>query len=196
MIYKNSNRVNEDISDEMIVSVKYYVKSGFYSDGMILNYMKGELEESSEIELKQLILDVKKNYCHQQQGDFLRLDKVFRKLTGKKIITMHKAGYSMDEGFDLLNEIAQEMHKAGNIPIGCCFYHEQDLIGLIELDKKKLYLAYGNYLDQPDAVAVGKMIVSTLKEEGFCIEWDGNKESRIAILNMKWDKIYNIHNEE
>lgn len=196
MIYKNSNRVNEDISDEMIDSVKYYVKSGFYSDEMILNYMKGELEESSETELKQLILDVKKNYCHQQQGNFLRLDKVFRKLTGKKIITMHKAGDSMDEGFDFLNEIAQEMHKAGNIPIGCCFYHEQDLIGLIELDKKKLYLAYGNYLDQPDAVAVGKMIVSTLKEEEFCIEWDGNKESRIAILNMKWDKIYNIHNEE
>lgn len=183
------------LENDLTEYVTFLKKSGFYSDDDIweeaVEFAQDNYEESISKEwvlnkIKELEKEIDKNTT---QENFKRLDIVFYHLRMQNIIALHNAGYTISDGFDDANEIASDLKNTGLTPIGCCFYHGQDLERIINY-KDKLLLAFGNYTDEISAVEIGEMIVRELEKENFEVEWDHTEDRRIAILNITWDKIY------
>ena len=183
--------------EDLIPLLNFQKKAGFYSDDEILenalefidDFYRGIkvtpewiLEKIHSIDLK-----IEKN---TEQINFKRLDKAFQNLNEQKIVTLHNSGYTISDGFEDTNEIAQYLLQKGITPIGCCFYIEQDLQHLLDGDTNKLLLSFGNYAEEISAIEIGEKIVSALEKEGFQIQWNHSEDRKIAILNMTWDKIY------
>ena len=106
------------------------------------------------------------------------------------IVTEHFAGFTMEDGYDIVNEEIEERYKNGEKIIGCCFYITQDLMHVIHEDTTSLMFTFGNCFDKPTAEDVGKVIVEEFEKVGFVVEWNGSADKKIAILDFKWDKRY------
>lgn len=192
---------DECCADELEEMIIDYIKAGFLSDDEItedcMEYIEDnysdECDNITEDDLPEIIEALRKEFQNTgNQENFLKLESAFNSLTKQGIIALHYAGYTQSDGFEDCNETASELYKKGERVIGCCFYTEQDLGHILHDDSNLLYLSFGNYFEKPTAVEVGQIIVNELKAAGFCIQWDGTAETKIAIINFKWDKYYKV----
>lgn len=123
--------------------------------------------------------------------DFDRLAKAFNELIQQRIIALHNAGIEIRDGRDDSREIIQALrtHIVPQ-PIGSCFYHFQDLEGVVNPEYRSLFLAFGSVSnDDVDTVAVGKIIYTTLQQNGFDVTWNGTADERIRLNNVSWQKV-------
>ncbi len=190
---------DECCADELEEMIINYIRAGFWSNDKILmeceqyieDFYSDEWDNITKDGLLEIIEALREEFQNTgNQENFLKLKSAFRSLMKHGIVALHYAGYTQSDGFDDCNEVASWLHEKGEKIVGCCFYTEQDLERILHEDSDLLYVSFGNYFEKPTAEEVGQIIVNELQSVGFCIQWNGNAETKIAIKGIRWDKYY------
>ncbi len=189
-------------------SIVTQVKMGFFSleeleENILEEIEDNELEDeiSEEWALKTINEEFAKHKelakSFKKSSDTERLIKAFDSLCKNNIIALHNAGYTSSEGDYEAVEVEVELRKNNVISDGYCFYHQQDLEGVIEC-KGNLYLRFNKVDNEDDDVSVkiGKRIVEILKQYDFNIEWDETANQRIKIKDFEWQWVYDESNRD
>lgn len=181
--------------EDPLLAARMLVDSGFYSAEDAFEVLTEEMFAPGEIhlewakstidELFRVKLDDQKNWPNVTDCD--RLDKAFDEMNSSGIIALQNAGMTQSEGWsDARSAYRSQGGKASGID-GYCFYHGQDLQGVVI--RNVLYLAFGAVnQDKVDGIAVGKRIVSILKSHQFEVEWNESFDERIEIRNIDWKR--------
>ncbi|MBW8807403.1 MAG: hypothetical protein JF591_00930 [Lysobacter sp.] len=116
-----------------------------------------------------------------------RLAMAFVALTGRGVIALHNAGYTMQDG---LCDVSQALHDAEiDAPefVGWCFYHQQDVEAVLET--QRLYLAFGAFDGEAaQSLAVAEIVQRSLREAGLQTQWSGDIDTRLAIEPFHWQR--------
>lgn len=191
--------LDENCVEELEELIKDDIQAGFLSNEEIqedcIFYLEynypDDAEKVSEEDFFEIVLEYRGRFQNTgTQENYKKLDLAFDNLEKRGIITEHFAGFTMEDGYDIVNEQIEECYKNGEKIIGCCFYITQDLMHVIHEDTTSLMFTFGNCLDKPTAEDVGKVIVEEFEKVGFMVEWNGSADKKIAILDFKWDKRY------
>jgi hypothetical protein len=114
-----------------------------------------------------------------------KINTLFENLNSKGIIALQNAGYTMSDGHSDVNEIIAE--RKGNNIIGYCFYYGQDLKRSV-IDQG-LTLAFGGLKNSPEESSrVANLICTSIKENGFDHDWNGDPKNRITIFPLLWKR--------
>ena len=191
--------MDEMLADELEEQIIDNVKAGFLANDEILErceeYIEDEYPEESDSITGDELLETIEMYREkfQNRGDqenYRKLDAAFQRLDKQGIVSLHCAGYLQTDGFDDCNEIASERHNNGERIIGCCFYTMQDLEHILHEESTSLYFSFGNYLEEPTAEEIGRIIVKEFEAAGLSTQWAQTADTKIAVINLVWDKRY------
>lgn len=111
-----------------------------------------------------------------------RIAKAFSNLEDKRILCLHKAGYTQEDGFD---DCSEQIAKLGGLEesgiIGCCYYTLQDFQRCKE--QGFLSLAFWAAPDgkNKDMLRIAELIVSAFRDLGFEVDWAGTAGQRPSI---------------
>ena len=162
----------------------------------------GFADEISEAWVLEIIEQEWRRLEHESQHwvhptDTEKLMAAFDQLCKDKIIALHNAGYEMSDGGVEAVEIEIELRKKGIISDGYCFYHQQDLDGVLGPAAGVLNIAFQKIDNSKDAVTieVGTRVLEALQTHGLSAGWDGTATNRIQIRNFLWRKIYSEADE-
>lgn len=188
---------DENLKNEVIEFIKQEILFGFNNKEDILEAIWSvgfeNEEQLDENWLKKIISDF---YISRQNEskewkkptDFDKLAKVFDELNRERIVALHKAGYTKQDGYSDVRETLS-LVKANVQPIGFCFYHTQDLERAIDPTIKNLFLAFDDIKQNDEnAIKIKKLIVKKLNENGLQTEWNERTDERIKIKGISWQK--------
>ncbi|WP_289045271.1 hypothetical protein [uncultured Olleya sp.] len=188
--------MNKNLKNEVIEQLEKDILFGFENEKDLIENISDMFYDEEDLDLKWLTTQVKtrlnNHYTHSlnwdRPSDFDRLVKAFDQLNTANIVSLHKAGYTKQDGRVDCHEIINELKSLGITSKGYCFYHTQDLETAIS-NLKTLYIAFDSY-NQDDELAqeVAKNIIKVLKDNGFKTKWNGSLDTRIAILDINWQK--------
>lgn len=195
--------MTDDIKNEALEQLDLDIKFGFENEDELFESIREMFYNEDDFDedwLKQIISE--KYNQHQQDSltwtrpnDFDRLVKSFDQLINDKIVCLHKAGYTKQDGEGDCMETIEKLNELGIKAIGFCYYHSQDLARTVDKEIRNLYLGFDSPThDDNEALKVANKIVSTLKENGFDVSWTGTVDQRIEIKNIIWQKIPNNEN--
>ncbi len=189
-------------------SVHSQLRSGFLPIEEIKEAISEEVDDNgfadeiSEAWVLEIIQQERRRLEHESQHwvhptDTEKLVAAFDQLCRDKIIALHNAGYEMSDGGVEAVEIEIQLRKKGIISDGYCFYHQQDLDGVLGPAAGVLNIAFQKIDNSEDAVTieVGTRVLAALKAYGLLAEWDGTATHRIQIRNFLWRKIYDEADE-
>lgn len=190
-----NHSVSEDLKAEIEDAIADQIRFGFYDEKEIFDVILDMFyeEEINELWLKQLISVSYQAYRKEAENwqkptDFDKLAKIFDELNESRIIALHRAGYTKQDGYSDVSEVNGILKKRNIESVGYCFYHTQDLMRAIS--EGNLFLAFDDITqDDTKAIELGKLIVKKLNENGFSTEWNETVEQRIEIKNISWEKI-------
>ncbi|AUC15795.1 hypothetical protein BTO06_11825 [Tenacibaculum sp. SZ-18] len=188
--------MNQEIKDEAIEQLEKDILFGFENADDLLetiSEMFYDEENFDEDWLKQEIQE--RLHKHKSESlnwekptDFDKLVKTFDELNKEKIVSLHKAGYTRQDGEEDCAEIIDELNSIGVKAKGYCFYHTQDLERAIGTEKN-LFLAYDSYNREDElAKEVAYKIIEVLDKNGFKTKWNGSLKTRIEISDIDWKK--------
>ena len=185
--------MDKELIDEINYEIQLLIKIGFYSDDEILEIIDDEFieEDISKDLISNLLLENKENLgeLKDDSDDFIKLSKAFDDLTKEKIISIHNAGYDIEEGIQDSFELFTHLKNNKYEPIGFCFYTFEDIENAIE--ENALNIAFGDFeYDEKKGLEIAKKIVKTLKDYGFEINWAESVDEIIEIENFNWKKQY------
>lgn len=190
--------MTQDIKNEATEQIEKEVLFGFEKPEEILEGIRVMFYDEEDMDENWLRKEIQVLFQKQQKEsklwhkptDFDRLVVAFDSLIRQRIICIHKAGYSKQDGYELCDDAAEDLHREGLAARGYCFYHTQDLERAIHPAVKNLLLAFDS-IDQNDdeAVRIGLLIVDALHQQGFDVRWDGTVNDRIEIVTIDWKKI-------
>lgn len=185
--------MDKELIDEINYEIQLLLKIGFYSDDEILEIIDDEFieEDISKDLISNLLLENKENLeeLKEDSDDFIKLSKAFDDLTKEKIISIHNAGYDIEEGIQDSFELFTHLKNNKYEPIGFCFYTFEDIENAIE--ENSLNIAFGDFeYDEKKGLEIAKKIVKTLKDYGFEINWAESVDEIIEIENFNWKKKY------
>jgi hypothetical protein len=113
---------------------------------------------------------------------------LFDELNKDGIVSLHKAGYTRQDGEGDCMAIIEELEVLGIKTKGYCYYHTQDLERAIG-EEKMLFIGYDSYNHEDElAKVVAQKIIEVLKRHGFQTRWNGSLSSRIELLDINWKK--------
>lgn len=188
--------MDKKLQEEITENVKNEVAFGFNTKDEIFDDILDMFynEKIDEDWLKKMIdekydIHVEESKSWKRPTDFEKLSDAFAELNDENIITLHKAGYTKQDGYGDVAEVAAILKEDGVEPIGYCFYHTQDLERAIDPEIANLFLCFDSF-DQDDkkAVEIGKMIIDKLNKAGLKTSWNGTVDERIKIENISWLK--------
>ena len=183
--------MNQELMDEINYEIQLLIKSGFYSDDEILEIIDDEFIEegiSEDLFLK-LFLETKEKIeeVEEDSEDFINLKNAFDDLTKENIISIHNAGYDIEEGIQDSFELFTHLRNNKYSPEGFCFYTFEDIENVIE--DNILNIAFGDFeYDEDKGLKIAKKIVNILKSYGFDIGWNESVDEIIEIKNFNWKK--------
>jgi hypothetical protein len=185
--------MDKELIDEINYEIQLLIKIGFYSDDEILEIIGDEFieEDISDDLISKLLLENKENLedLEGDSDDFLNLKKAFCDLTKENVISIHNAGYDIEEGIQDSFELFVHLRNNKYNPIGFCFYTFEDIENVIE--GNALNIAFGDFeYDEEKGLEIAKKIVKTLKDYGFEINWGQSVDEIIEIENFNWKKQY------
>lgn len=185
--------MDKELIDEINYEIQLLIKIGFYSDDEILEIIDDEFieEDISKDLISNLLLENKENLeeLKEDSDDFIKLSKAFDDLTKEKIISIHNAGYDIEEGIQDSFELFTHLKNNKYEPIGFCFYTFEDIE--IAIEENALNIAFGDFeYDEKKGLEIAKKIVKTLKDYGFEINWAESVDEIIEIENFNWKKKY------
>lgn len=178
--------------DYILDSIRTWVWSGFHSPDEVNVMLEDLLEEDvDEPMLRAAIASQFTKKAEEEkrwpaETDCDRLDAVFRTLNDSRVVALQNTGYTLSDGFEDVGEVLSRFERGAKR--GYCFYHGQDLERVVS--GGRLMLAFSDL--RGDAVAkaeVGNLVVQTLHDAGFTIDWDGNTERRLE-LDIDWKRRY------
>ena len=177
--------------DEINDEIQLLIKSGFYGDDEILEIIDDEFieENISQDLISKLFLENKENMdeINEDSEDFLNLRNAFEDLTSEKIISIHNAGYDIEEGIQDSFELFIHLRNNKYSPEGFCFYTFEDIENVIE--ENRLSIAFGDFeYDEEKGLKIAKQVVSVLKSHGFDIDWNESVDELIEIKDFNWKK--------
>ena len=183
--------MNQELKDEMNYEIQLLIKSGFYSDEDILEIIGDEFieENISDDEISKLFLENKENMeeTSKDSEDFINLRNAFLDLTKENIISIHNAGYDIEEGIQDSFELFTHLRNNKYSPIGFCFYTFEDIENVIE--DNTLSIAFGDFeYDEEKGLEIAQKVAETLKSNGFDINWNDSIDELIEIQNFNWIK--------
>ena len=183
--------MNQELMDEINYEIQILIKSGFYSDDEILEIIDDEFieEDLSEDLILKLFLENKENIgvAEEDSEDFLNLRNAFYDLTKEKIISIHNAGYDIEEGIQDSFELFTHLKNNKYSPIGFCFYTFEDIENVIE--DNRLCIAFGDFeYDEEKGLKIAQKVAETLKVNGFDIDWNDSVDELIEIKDFCWKK--------
>ena len=186
--------MDKELIDEINFEIQLLIKSGFYDDDdEIMEIIADEFieEEISDDLISKLLLENKESLedLEGDSDDFINLKNAFCDLTKEKIISIHNAGYDIEEGIQDSFELFVHLRNNKYNPIGFCFYTFEDIENVIE--DNALNIAFGDFeYDEEKGLEIAKKIVKTLKDYGFEINWGQSVDEIIEIENFNWKKQY------
>lgn len=185
--------MDKELIDEINYEIQLLIKIGFYSDDEILEIIGDEFieEDISDDLISKLLLENKENLedLEGDSDDFLNLKNAFCDLTKENVISIHNAGYDIEEGIQDSFELFVHLRNNKYNPIGFCFYTFEDIENVIE--DNSLNIAFGDFeYDEEKGLEIAKKIVKTLKGYGFEINWGQSVDEIIEIENFNWKKRY------
>ena len=185
--------MDKELIDEINYEIQLLIKIGFYSDDEILEIIDDEFieEDISKDLISNLLLENKENLeeLKEDSDDFIKLSKAFDDLTKEKIISIHNAGYDIEEGIQDSFELFTHLKNNKYEPIGFCFYTFEDIE--IAIEENALNIAFGDFeYDEKKGLEIAKKIVKTLKDYGLEINWAESVDEIIEIENFNWKKKY------
>ena len=183
--------MNQELIDEINYEIQLLINSGFYSDDEILEIIDDEfIEENISSDLiSELFLENKENIgdIEGDSDDFINLRDAFLDLTKENIISIHNAGYDIEEGIQDAFELFIHLRNNKYSPIGFCFYSFEDIEDVIE--ENTLSIAFGDFeYDEKKGLEIAKKVAEVLKSHGFEIEWNESVDERIEIKDFIWKK--------
>lgn len=183
--------MDKELIDEINFEIQLLIKSGFYDDDEIMEIIADEFieEDISDDLISKLLLENKENLedLEGDSDDFINLKSAFCDLTKENIISIHNAGYDIEEGIQDSFELFVHLRNNKYNPIGFCFYTFEDIENVIE--DNALNIAFGDFeYDEEKGLEIAKMIVSVLKSYGFEINWNESVDEIIEIENFNWKK--------
>ena len=182
--------MNED-EEYILEAIKKWIWSGFYTESNVKEMIYDMLEEgcdenkllstiASEFQKK---VESEKNW--PEITDYEKLHSVFYKLHEDGICALHNSGYTMSDGFEDVSQVVHDAPK--NHYHGFCFYHGQDVEGAV--DGRGLMIAFGSLENEEQkSVEVGNLLLSSLNNAGFKVDWDGTTKSRVFLPEISWQK--------
>lgn len=121
------------------------------------------------------------------ETDVDRLAAAFTALEAAGIVALHRAGYTLSDGFVEAGEAQDFFAAQGRQMRGCVFYHGQDVEGALR--DERLYLAFGGFSARDEiAVEVAIEAVAALRAQGLGATWDGDLDQRILVHPLRWQK--------
>ena len=124
-----------------------------------------------------------------EANDFDRLANAFDELCERKIIAIHRAGFSDEDAIEEITEAFKELSQRGIRPKGYVYYHSGHLDKVLDEDKPRLDLVFGAITKAPSQVKeVGNLISETLQRYGLDIRWNGSPGDNITIVDIDWQK--------
>ena len=183
--------MNQELMDEINYEIQLLIKSGFYSDDEILEIIDDEFieENISKDILSKLFFENKENIgaIDVDSEDFINLKNAFLDLTKENIISIHNAGYDIEEGIQDSFELFVHLRNNKYSPIGFCFYSFEDIEEAIE--ENNLSIAFGDFeYDEEKGLEIAKTVGNVLKSYGFKINWNESVDERIEIKGFNWKK--------
>lgn len=188
-------------------SISYLVKSGFWDIEEVEEFISEEINDN-ELQNKvsdkwvkemiqkeqRLILKASKNWHVPTTTQ--KLIKAFDQLIDQNITALHYTGYTADDGYYEVDQIEAKLASKGKKSKGVCFYHEQDLQRAFNEKSPILTIAFHDLHSdkEEDSIAVGKIIVDTLNQNGLHTDWDQSATQKISIVNFPWQQIYKPEN--
>jgi hypothetical protein len=164
------------------------------------NEFENEISEDWAINLIDAEFKILENESKNwnRPNDVDKLIKAFDDLCKANINALHNAGYENSDGEYEVVQVEIELNKNGVKSDGYCFYHGQDVEGVIANNDRNLYLAFNKVDNEDDeiSIAIGKRIVEILKQNDFNVAWNEKVTTKIEILNFKWQNIYNESNRD
>ena len=186
---RNSDRMDQDLVDEIEYMEEVLSKSGFFSKSEIIEIMEDQFIEE-EIDFSDF--DVSKNTSSNE--NFSRLEDVFASLKDENIVAIHNCGFDIEEGVADAFELFVHLHNNKFAAEGFCFYTFDDVEEAIW--EEKLKITFGDFEnDEAKALEIGKTVSKYLKEADFSINWDETINNQIEINPFKWDKSYDDEKE-
>ena len=183
--------MNPELIDEISYEIQLLIKSGFYSEDEILEIIDDEfIEENVPMDLiSKLYLENKEKIgeINEDSDDFTSLKNAFLDLTRENIISIHNAGYDIEEGIQDSFELFTHLRNNKYSPEGFCFYSFEDIENVLE--ENVLAIAFGDFeYDEKKGLEIAKRVESVLKSYDFDIRWDESVDERIEIKNFNWKK--------
>ncbi len=186
--------MDKDLFDEINYEIQLLIKSGFYCKDEIIEIILDEFfEEDISVDYIQKL--VNQNYDNlelvkQDSIDFIRLNNIFNQLSAlNDIITIHNAGYDLEEGVQDAFELFIHMKNNKENPQGFCFYSFEDIE--VAIKNNFLSIVFGDFeSNEKKALKIGKTVANALLDNGFNIEWDNTLNSSIKIKPFIWEKFY------
>lgn len=174
------------------------IRFGFSSPGDIVERICDAFEEEDNFDrgwLEKYVTDgfsarLEESRSWTRPTGFDRLAEAFDELIQGRIVCLHKAGYTRQDGEDDCLEVVEELQQLGKKPVGFCFYHEQDLARALDPAIGSLLLGYNSLtFREEDARVVANTIISALKRRNFNVSWNGSVEERIEVLDIDFRKV-------
>jgi len=182
-------------------SIYTQVRSGFYSLEEIQVNIIEEIEDNGfedeisehwayehiDLVYKQLL---EESTSWGESSDTNRLIAAFDELAESKIIAIHFAGYTTDDGEYEVAEIERVLIDNDEQSEGYCFYHGQDLERAIR--GEGLYISFQKINNVSDVISkqVARKIIAILEKHNLKVKWDGKATSKILLPEFKWHRIY------
>jgi hypothetical protein len=190
--------MTQDIKNEALEQLELEIKFGFDNEEEIFDGIRDMFYDEDDFDEDWLRQNISEKYNQHQKdsltwtrpNDFDRLVQTFDQLIKKKIVCLHKAGYTKQDGEGDCMETIEKLNELGIKAIGFCYYHTQDLARTVDKDIRNLYLGFDSPTqDDNVALQVANKIVSILKDNSFEVNWTGTIDQRIEIRNINWQKI-------
>lgn len=183
--------MDKELIDEINYEIQLLIKSGFYDEDEILEIIDDEFieENLSQDLISKLFLENKETLeeISEDSEDFTNLKNAFLDLTKENIISIHNAGYDIEEGIQDSFELFTHLRNNKFSPIGFCFYTFEDIENVLE--ENDLAIAFGDFeYDEKKGLEIAKKIVDVLKGYGFEIDWNESADERIMIKCFDWKK--------
>jgi len=189
--------MNQAIQDEVLAQLALDIAFGFENETQLFDSISDMFYNEPDFDTEWLRQTIATQYRqHQQESlnwkrptDFDRLAKAFDQLIAEKIVCLHNAGYTKQDGEADCRETIENLQSLGITAIGFCYYHTQDLARAVDPDIQSLYLGFDSVTgSDAAAIEVAHRIISVLKAHQLEVSWPGKAAQRIEIQNIHWQK--------